>query len=579
LIAAVLDAVRRAVASLSDTSGAAVRLFAPGGPFASFPGPAACVGAKGELLAANPRAGAMMADAARAESHLGVALRQALAEGVTTTASYGMPGNQSTVTVTVVPMSASHGGRTASPEAALLLGYDMTLVRNLRAALTESRQRYKDLVEISSDFAWETDAEGKLVFVSPRGALGFHPGDMVGRDPGALFAVEPQEEASSLFATRVPREDVTVWARSASGAAACLLASCVPVSGEDGAWRGARGVARDVTDARERDAALARARAREQLLAYIVRQIRDEIAPQNMMNAAAATIVRGFGVSGCRIYRAAVGGFAVAAESGAVPESPEAPLSGFAPGADRLRAADGKHFVVAVATRYRQAVNGAIALWRDAGARDFDSDDLTLLSEVASQIGIALEQLANHEELERMSCTDALTGLLNRRIFIDAMSRRLVEAARTGRAGALCYLDLDNFKDVNDTHGHRRGDKALLAVADLLRAQVRENDLVARLGGDEFALWLEKMDVADALAKAKALLQAASGLEGFSADGAHPLGFSIGVAVFDPAGGERLDQLMARADEAMYAVKRAGKSGFELADPAPGVPRAAGASR
>jgi len=553
---------------------ALVRLFEPGGPFARFPGPVACVDGGGTVLAANGKAGDMLAEAARgAASKLGQALRQALAEGSATAAALVVPETQSTVSVTVVPVGDNGAGSPA--RGALLLGYDMTLMRNLRTALTESRQRYKDLVEISSDFAWETGADGKLVFVSPRGALGYRAEDMVGRDPGEFLAVDSYDDAALPFGAKAAQEDVTVWARGADGGRACLLVSCVPLYDETGGWRGARGVARDVTDARDRDSALARARAREQLLAYIVRQIRDEIVPQDMMNAAAATIAKGFGAAACRIHRAAPGGgFGLAAEFGKVPGVPEAPLAALTFEADRCRAAAGDHVVLAMATRYRHAVNGAISLWRGNGGRDFDGDDLDLLGEVASQIGIAIEQLANHEELERVSRIDALTGLLNRRVFITEMSGRLAEAERSGWRGALCYLDLDNFKSVNDCHGHHRGDTALVAVADVLRAHVREDDLVARVGGDEFALWLEKMDGPGALAKANALLATAGELAGYSGDAAHPLGFSIGIAVFEPGTGRRLDQLMAEADEAMYLIKKAGKGGVELARAAVPRPRA-----
>ena len=541
-----------------------IRLFAADGPFARFPGPAGVVDGAGRVLAANGKAEDILAEARRGETKLGLALTDALMDGTAGTAAVVVPDTHAMVSVTVLPVGGASGAGPA--EAALLLGQDMTLMRNLRAALTESRQRYKDLVEISSDFAWETDASGKLVFVSPRGALGFRADDMVGREPAALFGLESNDEAARSFVATALCDDVTVWARRADGTIACLLVSAIPVTTEAGEWCGARGVARDVTEARERDAALARANAREQLLAYIVRQIRDEIAPQNMMNAAATTIGKGFGAAGCRIYRALPeGGFVLGAQYGAVPKAPDAPLSSLCPAADFCRGKGTDHFVLAVATRYRRAVNGAISLWRAIGGRDFDGDDLALLREVADQIGIAIEQLANHESLERLSSTDTLTGLVNRRHFLEEMGQRLGEAERRRRSGALLYLDLDNFKCVNDNLGHRRGDAALVAVADLLRGRVRERDLVARLGGDEFAIWLDGANAEEAVAKAHELLAAAADLAQYSVDRSRALGFSIGVAVLETDARERLDQMMARADDAMYAVKKAAKGGVQLA--------------
>ncbi len=542
------------------------RLFESGGPFARFPGPAACVDATGRVLAANDKAGEILPDLAQGPgTKLSQALHEALAQGTVTAATVTVAQTQGSIAVTVVPVDPGPDGA----KSALLFGRDMTLMRNLRAALTESRQRYKDLVEISSDFAWETDAEGKLVFVSPRGALGYRANQLVGHDPRALFIIHPTDEAALPFFARAPREDATVWARRADGKLSCLLVSCVPVTAETGDWRGARGVARDVTEARERDAALARARAREQLLAYIVRQIRDEIVPQNMMNAAAAAIAKAFAAGGCRIYRARFeGGFVLAAEFGTVPATPEAPLSALGHGNERCHANSDGRLVLAIATRYRHAVNGAISLWREQGDSEFDKDDLGLLGEVANQIGIALEQLANHEELERLSRTDTLTGLLNRRVFIEEVSRRLIGAERSGHAGALGYIDLDNFKYVNDNLGHQQGDRALVAVADILRSHAGETELAARLGGDEFAFWIEDADEKRATAKAAALRAATVALARYSGDAAHPIGFSIGIAVFEPQAGERLDQLMARADEAMYSVKKSGKNGSAIAEKA-----------
>lgn len=563
-------AIRHVLGSEASQPDAVIRLFEPEGALARYPGAAVIVDAAGSILAANTKADDVLADAAPGKAtKLNRAVYQTLGEGIATAAVVHVPETEATIAVTVVPVGVAASGGPA--QAALLLGQDMTLLRNLRAALTDSRQRYKDLAEISSDFAWEAGADGRLIFVSPRGAMGYRAEEMVGQDPSSLFVVEPHDETTLPFGAKTTREDVTVWARRADGSLACLLVSCVPVMTERGEWCGTRGVARDVTEARNRDAALARARAREQLLAYIVRQIRDEIVPQNMMNAAAATIGKGFGAVGCRIHRVrAGGGFAVAAEFGKIPSAPQAPLSALGTDQDRAEERSGGHAVLAIATRYRRRVNGAISLWREADSREFDSDDLGLLGEVANQIGIAIEQLANHEDLERLSRTDALTGLLNRRMFIEEMTRRLALSERSGRSGALCYLDLDNFKMVNDSQGHRSGDMALVAVANLLRGQTREADVVARLGGDEFAFWLDGADAEAAAAKARVMLGAAGTLANFSRKSGHALGFSIGIAVYEPGSKEPLDQLMGRADDVMYEVKKAGKGGVQTA-PAPAV--------
>jgi diguanylate cyclase (GGDEF)-like protein/PAS domain S-box-containing protein len=458
------------------------------------------------------------------------------------------------------PLHVPDGPPAGSAPTAVLDSGDPVLERRLRDALVESRQRYKDLVEISSDFAWETRADGSFAFVSPRGALGYPAADLVDR-PARDFVVS---ETAVPFETHRPVEEVELAFRRADGTVAILSAAAVPLLGEHGEWRGARGVCRDVTEARARDAALARARHRERLYAEIVAAIRDVVEPGHMLEAAASATLRALQTTGCRIFRyAPARGFAPAAAAGYAPESDDsASLL-----VSALDAPEGGVLVeggclVALA-RYRREVNGAICLTRATGP--WDEEARTLATAVAAQLGIAIEQIANHEALERLSLTDPLTGLLNRRGFFDQLARRLQRLARDGRPAALIYVDLDNFKAVNDRFGHQKGDELLRFVAELLRRGTRPTDLAARLGGDEFALWLEGVDAAGARDRATLVLSLARELAPFSADIARPLGFSIGVAPHDARSGEGVEALTARADGAMYAIKHGGKGGLRIA--------------
>ncbi|WP_187172786.1 diguanylate cyclase domain-containing protein, partial [Enterococcus faecium] len=113
-------------------------------------------------------------------------------------------------------------------------------------------------------------------------------------------------------------------------------------------------------------------------------------------------------------------------------------------------------------------------------------DDFNALLEELERREALLEQ--RNEELSRQALHDSLTGLPNRAYFEQHLQARLAEARRAGTSVALLFLDNDHFKSVNDRHGHAAGDALLVAVAQRLRAQLRESDLVARLGGDEFAI-------------------------------------------------------------------------------------------
>jgi len=402
---------------------------------------------------------------------------------------------------------------------------------------------------------------------------------LVGRDPASLADSLSAEDVALAFATRTGIDAIDVWVRRADGSAACLEISALPVLDAGGAWRGARGVCRDVTEEREREAALGRAHMRERLLAHIMRTIRDEMESGRLFETAAASVMQALGANGCRLYGIdGDGAFALAAEAGR-----DAPDDTVAAGClTRARrdngdvlASHGGRNLLCVATSFHHAVNGALLLWRSEDGAGWTADDRALIAEVAIQIGVAAEQARTRLELENLSRTDGLTGLLNRRAFNDELEGRLARAAAGVTAGALLYVDLDNFKPVNDTHGHQKGDQALLEVARMLREKSRPGDLVARLGGDEFALWLDRTDEDAAVARAAALLSAAECLAPYSGTAELPLGISVGVAVWRPAAGESLEALTLRADGAMYRIKKQGKNGYAIADPAP----AAGDSR
>lgn len=160
------------------------------------------------------------------------------------------------------------------------------------------------------------------------------------------------------------------------------------------------------------------------------------------------------------------------------------------------------------------------------------------------------QQAANH---------DVLTGLLNRHGFMKAFDRQLRLHLRHGTPGALVYFDLDNFKALNDLRGHAAGDRALQEVAAALRGVLRETDLSARLGGDEFVFWLNQIDGGDALAKAHQLLECASQINRSCGLPDKPLSFSIGVEIVDTQAPVTADEVLKRADDKMYAAKRAGK--------------------
>ncbi len=467
--------------------------------------------------------------------------------------------------ITVVPMDGDDAGPATQY---LVLSHDVTMERNLRSALVESRQRYKDLVEVSSDFSWEVDRDGTFSFVSPAGVLGFTPEQLVGQRPQD-FVLNAEDYNPLLFLSDRNERNVEIWMRTSQGNSACVVGSSRPLTGADGEWMGARGICRDVTVDRDREAALRSAREREQLLNRIVKSIRDEVNPLNMLNKAAATTSQALGASGCRIYRHhEEDGLVLAAEYGefGIPEEEQEFLEKMGADATTISVVAGHWRVLVTPTHYRQQLNGAICIWKPLDDTEWDTNYFILLGDVANQIGIANEQSANHERIVNLSRTDGMTGLLNRRAFFeDELPRRFTRLERDGQVAALLYLDMDNFKLVNDVHGHQRGDEAIICLRELMLEHSRPGDALVRLGGDEFAMWMDGMIPEVAIERVKTILESAKCLLEFSGDENRPLGVSIGVAMYDPKNGETLESLVARADSAMYEVKNDGKGGYRVA--------------
>ena len=174
-------------------------------------------------------------------------------------------------------------------------------------------------------------------------------------------------------------------------------------------------------------------------------------------------------------------------------------------------------------------------------------------------------------EIERLAFFDALTGLPNRRMLIDRLEHAVAGSARHGHHGALLFIDLDNFKILNDTLGHHMGDLLLKQVASRLQECVRDVDTVARLGGDEFVVMLEELGAVSADAASQAEMVAKKILQMLNqqfALGSHQLHSSpsIGVTLFYQHT-HTVDELLKRADLAMYQAKAAGRNTLRFFDP------------
>ncbi|XTZ14018.1 diguanylate cyclase [Micromonospora echinospora] len=224
---------------------------------------------------------------------------------------------------------------------------------------------------------------------------------------------------------------------------------------------------------------------------------------------------------------------------------------------------------------------GVLVLYDRLGADGFDDHDLVTLRTFAGHAAVAVENVRVHEEAQRLSLTDPLTGLWNYRYLRESIRREVERASRFGRMLSVLALDLDLFKKVNDTYGHAVGDAVLVEFARRVRGEIREVDLAFRQGGEEFVLLLPETDARGAAIVAERL--GAVVRDGpFEAE-SHPgvpaaapvriaVTVSVGIAVY-PDHGSTAQQVLDAADDALYAAKAAGRDTYQVA-PVPVRPTA-----
>jgi diguanylate cyclase (GGDEF)-like protein len=199
-----------------------------------------------------------------------------------------------------------------------------------------------------------------------------------------------------------------------------------------------------------------------------------------------------------------------------------------------------------------------------AAKRELQSFEAKQLNNLADRMAVAITNIQRSEVLFQKAHFDELTGLINRHAFQEKLREHISRSWR-GEHGAVLFIDLDGFKKVNDTEGHKAGDRLLVIIAERLKECLRDVDTIARMGGDEFAVIVPSCD------DEKSISHLCERIIGSTVQPVvvdrmeHTVGASIGVAVF-PDDGQKVDELIMKADSAMYRAKEAGRARFAFFD-------------
>jgi diguanylate cyclase (GGDEF)-like protein len=435
----------------------------------------------------------------------------------------------------------------------------------VRGALVESRHRWQHLLGLAVDLAFETDADGRFVFIMPEAPLGWPRGSLIGRASDILVGDTTNADAFNPFRPIEELRHYRAWLRCHDGGIAMITVSAAPLRDGTGAIVGARGVGIDMTACDAQAAQIAGRLRRAEVIRHILASVGHEAGADAMMDAALWALIRALGAEGAAVigsptddapidimHECGPGGSAILSAASAL-------LAHKSNGSRHTANAD-ERSLLTFACRTRFGTRAGLTIWRSAHGRHWDGEDSMLVESAVNIVRMILDYEAAAREMVHKASTDSLTGLLNRRAFLDEVQRHIARLDRENDTGTLMFVDLDAFKAVNDRLGHAVGDDILILLAELLRKLVRPGDLIARFGGDEFAVWLTGADHMTAAERADYFCKSAPvELQASLPEPFPDLGVSVGIATRRAGSHEPIEDLTRRADMAMYEVKRGGR--------------------
>ena len=420
------------------------------------------------------------------------------------------------------------------------------------AKAKESIRRFKDIARLVSDWIWETDEEFRLTFTSQRimEVLGFHPLELKGRKLTEIGKFVGDDGKPLFIQWKNPFREKLFVIKDRNGKKRLMLVGGVPVyDGATGAFSGVRGTAEDITERTLAEEKLKKSEERYKTLYNKSPVMAFSTNREGRITSVSEYWLKCLGYDKSEVIGHPVQKF--------MPDNHENVEGICHP--DELPEND---FIEASCCFARKNGDEMDTILSSSAIRD----DAGQVVQVLNVLVDVTERKQYEASLVRQASYDSLTNLPNRGLAMDRLGQAIARARREDYMVALMFVDLDNFKKVNDTLGHAAGDELLVKMGEHLSACIRESDTVARLGGDEFLIILPDLKaVGHYEIVAQKILDRCS--LPFELCGHEVVvTASIGVALY-PNDGETPDMLMRNADSAMYRSKSKGKNTFQFFAP------------
>jgi len=195
----------------------------------------------------------------------------------------------------------------------------------------------------------------------------------------------------------------------------------------------------------------------------------------------------------------------------------------------------------------------------------FDSEDIALIELFSQLVGASIGNIKLFEKIQHQATTDGLTGLANHKTFYEILEKELWRSRRYGGQISLIMIDVDNLKKINDSYGHRAGDKVIREISRKIKECIRQIDTAARYGGDEFAVILPNTSLADAIIVAERMVEAVAHSPAIWKKDQIPLSISVGLGQYDADSNP--EDITSGSDRALYKAKQAGKNTVRIFEP------------
>ncbi|RED51066.1 bifunctional diguanylate cyclase/phosphodiesterase [Aestuariispira insulae] len=415
----------------------------------------------------------------------------------------------------------------------------------------ESIRRFKDIARLVSDWIWETDDEFRLTFTSQRVMenLGFHPLELKGRRLTEIGKFVGEDGKPLFLKWKAPFRDKLFVVKDRAGKKRLMLMGGVPVyDNASGALIGARGTAEDITERTLAEEKLKKSEERYRTLYNKSPVMAFSTNRDHRITSVSEYCLKILGYEKSEMIGRIMTSFMPEdADKTELLQAEDLPEDDFREENCRFLCKNGEELDVVISSTAIREEQGAIV------------QILNVLVDIT-------ERKRYEASLVRQANYDSLTNLPNRGLAMDRLGQAIARARREDYMVALMFVDLDNFKKVNDTLGHAAGDELLVKMGDHLSGCIRESDTVARLGGDEFLIILPDLKaVGHYEIVAQKILDRCS--LPFELCGHEVVvTASIGVALY-PNDGDTPDILMRNADSAMYRSKSKGKNTFQFFAP------------